>query len=237
MNANAKWPSSAMTRLAHLLQFSDSTLPVGAFAFSQGLESAIQLGVVTDAASLKSYLALILRQAAHSDGIALLHAHRAACEGIYEKVREADQALWARRVGEEQQLMLARMGKKFAELALAIEPAPLLGRWLADVNRGETPGCFPVAQAIGFARLQASEAEAFTIHQYGLSSMILNAALRLMRIDHLTTQKILFEAQATVDGHYEAIRPLELDEMSSFAPVYDVIVAHHTRTHLRLFMN
>jgi len=67
--------------------------------------------------------------------------------------------------------------------------------------------------------------------------MILNAALRLMRIDHLTTQKILFEAQATVDGHYEAIRPLELDEMSSFAPVYDVIVAHHTRTHLRLFMN
>jgi len=237
MNANANWPSSAMARLAHLLQFSDSTLPVGAFAFSQGLESALQLGIVTDAASLRNYLSLILRQAAHTDGIALLHAHRAACRGDYETVRETDHGLWARRVGEEQQLMLARMGKKFAELTLAIAPVPLLDLWLTDIKRGNTPGCFPVGQAIGFASLQINEAEAFTIHQYGLSSMILNAALRLMRIDHLTTQKILFEAQASVDRHYESVRALDLDEMSSFAPVYDVIVAHHTRTHLRLFMN
>jgi urease accessory protein len=236
-NANANWPSTAMARLAHLLQFSDSTLPVGAFAFSQGLESALQLGVVTDAGSLKNYLALILRQAAHMDCIALLHAHRAACRGDYEGIREADHALWARRVGEEQQLMLARMGKKFAELTLAIMPVPLLERWLADVNGGTMPGCFPVAQAIGFASLQIDEAEAFVMHQYGLSSMILNAALRLMRIDHLTTQKLLFESQAVADRHYESVRALDLDEMSGFAPVYDVIVAHHTRTHLRLFMN
>ena len=133
--------------------------------------------------------------------------------------------------------MLARMGKKFAELTLAIAPVPLLDLWLTDINRGNAPGCFPVGQAIGFASLEINEAEAFTIHQYGLSSMILNAALRLMRIDHLTTQKILFESQATVDRHYESVRALGLDEMSSFAPVYDVIVAHHTRTHLRLFMN
>lgn len=237
MNVNAKWPGSAMTRLAHLLQFSDSTLPVGAFAFSQGLESALQLGIVTDAASLKNYLDVMLRQAAHMDGIALLHAHRAAREGVYEKIREADHALFARRVGEEQQLMLARMGKKFAELVLAIEPAPLLSHWLADVNSGGTPGCFPVGQAIGFAQLQIGDAEAFTIHQYGLSSMILNAALRLMRIDHLTTQKILFEAQRSVDRDYASVAHLELDEMAGFAPVYDVAVAHHTRTHLRLFMN
>ena len=237
MNAHANWPSSSMTRLAHLLQLSDSTLPVGAFAFSQGLESALQLGIVTDAASLRSYLELILRQAAHTDGVALMHAHRAACQGDREGVREADHALWARRVGEEHQLMLARMGKKFAELVLTLTPAPLIDLWLADINRGDTPGCYPVGQAIGFASLQISEAEAFTIHQYGLSSMILNAALRLMRIDHLTTQKILFDAQATVDRHYEAIRTLGLDEMSGFAPIYDVIVAHHTKTHLRLFMN
>lgn len=237
MNADANWRSTAMARLAHLLQFSDSTLPVGAFAFSQGLESALQLGVVSDAGSLKDYLALILRQAAHADCVALLHAHRAARQGDYQRIRESDQALWARRVGEEQQLMLARMGKKFAELALAIAPAPLLDRWLSDVNQGNTPGCLPVAQAIGFAGLQVDEAEAFTIHQYGVSSMILNAALRLMRIDHLTTQTILFESQAVADRHYESVRALDLDEMSSFAPVHDVIVAHHTRTHLRLFMN
>ena len=224
-------------RLARLLQFADSTLPVGAFSFSQGLESAVQLHIVTDADSLRDYLTLILRQAAHMDGVALLHACRAAARGDYAALLAADSALWIRRVGEEQQMMLARMGKKFAELASAIAPSPLLTRWLDDIRSNATPGCLPVAQGIVLTGLGAHEAEAFAVHQYGLASMILNAALRLMRIDHVATQRLLFDAQAATHDHYRAVQALELEEMSSFAPVFEVVVAHHTRTHLRLFMN
>ena len=42
-----------MTDLLRLLQFGDSMLPVGAFSFSNGLESAVQQGVVHDAATLR----------------------------------------------------------------------------------------------------------------------------------------------------------------------------------------
>lgn len=237
MNAEAQLIGPDVGRLARLLQFADSTLPVGAFSFSQGLESAVQLNIVTDAASLEDYLTLILRQAAYMDGVALLHACRAAAGGDYDALLEADSALWIRRVGEEQQMMLARMGKKFAELATAIVPSPLLSRWLDDIRSGATPGCLPVAQAIVLDSLGAHEADAFTVHQYGLASMILNAALRLMRIDHVATQRLLFEAQGSTRDHYRAVRSLELEEMSSFAPVFEVVVAHHTKTHLRLFMN
>jgi len=237
MNAQAHVFGSDEGRLARLLQFADSTLPVGAFSFSQGLESAVQLQIVTDARSLEDYLTLILRQAAYMDGVALLHASRASLQDDYERVLQVDHALWSRRVGEEQQMMLARMGKKFAELALAIAPSAMLDRWLGDIQGGKAPGCLPVAQAVVLQGLGAGEAEIFAVHQYGMSSMILNAALRLMRIDHVTTQKLLFEAQASTDHHYRAVRMLDLEEMSSFAPVFEVIVAHHTRTHLRLFMN
>ena len=237
MNAEAQLIGPDVGRLARLLQFADSTLPVGTFAFSQGLESAVQLNIVTDAASLRDYLTLVLRQAAYMDGVALLHACRAASADDYEALLAADNALWVRRVGEEQQMMLARMGRKFAELAAAISPSPLLARWLRDIGSGATPGCLPVAQAIVLDSLGAHEAEAFTVHQYGLASMILNAALRLMRIDHVATQKLLFEAQASTCGHYRAVRTLALEEMSSFAPVFEVVVAHHRKTHLRLFMN
>jgi urease accessory protein len=226
-----------MVLLARLLQFSDSTLPIGAFAFSQGLESAHQTGRVTDVVSLRQYVETLLRQSAHMDGIALLHAHRAAVAGDEDAIRLADHALWDRRIGEEQQLMLARMGKKFAELSLKIGDFPTLERWLDDINRGATPGCFPVGQAVALAHMNASEAEAFAVQHYGVSSMILSAALRLMRIDHLDTQRILFSAQERVHNHYLDVRDLALDEMSSFAPVFDVLVAHHTKTHLRQFMN
>lgn len=226
-----------MVLLAKLLQFSDSTLPVGAFAFSNGLESALQTEVVTNPESLHQFVNLVVRQAAHMDGIAFLHAHRAILAGDYETVLAADHEIWDRRVGEEQQLMLARMGKKFAELSLKISDFPPLERWLKDIKSGATPGCFPIGQALALAHMGADERQAFVVHQYGVASMILSAAMRLMRIDHLDTQRILFATQSRVESDYEDVHGLGLDEMSSFAPIFDVLVAHHTKTHVRLFMN
>lgn len=235
--ATAESATGRMIRLARLLQFSDSTLPVGSFTFSNGLESAVQLGVVTDTTSLRQYVEMAVRQAARMDGIALLHAHRAALAGDHAAILAADAALWARRVGEEQQMMLARMGRKLAELSLKIGSFPQLSLWLADIRAGTTPGCFPVGQAIGLAHLGADEAEAFTVHQYAIAAMILSAAMRLMRIDHMETQRILFSVQERVEQDYLAVRDLYLDEMSVFSPVFDVLVAHHRTAHVRLFMN
>lgn len=229
--------TAGMVRLGRLLQFSDSTLPVGAFAFSNGLESAIQTGVVADADSLADYVDLVVRQAARMDGIAFLHAYRAARRDDHEAVVRADHELWCRRVGEEQQLMLSRMGRKLAELALKIEAFPQLERWLGDIRSGATPGCFPIGQALAFAHMGAEETEAFVAHQYGVAAMILSAAVRLMRIDHLATQRILFATQSRVEADYLDVRAAGLDEMAVFAPVFDVLVAHHSKTHLRLFMN
>jgi len=230
-------PSPNVVHLARILQFSDSALPIGSFAFSNGLESASQTGVVMDPASLQQYVELILRQTARMDGIALLHTHRAAMARDYEAVRAADRELLCRRVGEEQQMMLTRVGRKYAELVLRISPHPMLERWLSDIKTDATPGCYAVGQAMALAHMGADEAEAFAMHQYGVATMILSAALRLMRIDHLDTQRILFEVQGRLQDDYLAVRDLSLEEMSSFSPIFDVLVAHHTTTHVRLFMN
>lgn len=226
-----------MVRLGRLLQFSDSTLPVGSFAFSNGLESALQTRIVTNPDDLHRYVEVMLRQAARMDGVALLHAHRAATVRDHDAVLCADRELMCRRVGEEQQMMLARMGRKYAELVLKLRPCPPIERWLRDIRAGAAPGCFPVGQAIALAQLGADEVEAFVMHQYGVASMILGAALRLMRIDHMDTQRILFAVQDRAQDDYLAVRDLALEEMASFAPVFDVLVAHHTTTHVRLFMN
>lgn len=226
-----------MLRLARLLQFSDSTMPVGSFAFSNGLESAIQTGVVNDPDDLLHFVKVVTRQAAHMDGIASLHAHRAIVQGDFSGVLEADQALWDSRIGAEQHMMLARMGKKLAELALRFDDFPHVQRWLEAIKADQTPGCFPVGQALALAQLGADERQVFVVHQYSVASMILSAAVRLMRIDHLQTQRILFSAQEQISQDYHDVHALSLDEMSNFAPVFDVLVAHHVKAHVRLFMN
>ncbi len=236
-NVSEEQSKRDMLLLVRLLQFSDSTMPVGSFAFSNGLESAIQTGIVNDAHSLREFVQVIVRQAAYMDAVAGLHAHYAFQRADFAAVLQADQALWDCRIGSEQHMMLARMGKKLAELALRIDDFPPLRQWLAAIKNGSTPGCFPVGQALALSHMGASAEQIFIVHQYSVAAMVLSAALRLMRIDHLDTQGILYAVQDGAATEFARISKLGLDEMSNFAPVFDVLVAHHLKAHVRLFMN
>src|SRR5258705_313556 len=46
--------------LARLLQLASPTLPVGAYSYSQGLEAAIEAGIVKDAESAERWIADVL---------------------------------------------------------------------------------------------------------------------------------------------------------------------------------
>ena len=46
-------PASPVAAAMRLLQFGDSMLPVGSFAFSNALESAVEQGVVHDVVTLR----------------------------------------------------------------------------------------------------------------------------------------------------------------------------------------
>lgn len=52
--------------LLHLLQFASPALPVGGYSYSQGLESALEDGLVTDAATAQSWIARMLHEVAAS---------------------------------------------------------------------------------------------------------------------------------------------------------------------------
>jgi urease accessory protein len=220
-----------------VLQFGDSLLPIGSFSFSHALESAVQEGVVRDAATLDEFVTASARRAATSDGIAVLEAHRAACEPDVERIVRADRAVFERKIGEETRTMTVRMGRKLAEVSTVAVQAPLLSLWLGRVRDGTTPGTYPVGLGVLFAELGSPEEDAFAVHQYGVAMTMLSAALRLMRIDHRQVQAILYAADQMVPGDYAAIREASLSDMASFTPMADILAAIHVRSHVRMFMN
>jgi urease accessory protein len=227
----------SIARMMRVLQFGDSLLPIGSFSFSNALESAVQEGTVRDAAMLGEFVTVSARRAATSDGIALLEAHRAACQQDIGRVVEADRAVFERKLGEETRTMTVRMGRKLAEVSTAAVQAPLLGMWLDLVRDGITPGTYPVGLGVLFAELGSPEEDAFAVHQYGVAMTTLSAALRLMRIDHRQVQALLYAADQTVPGDYAGVRAASLADMASFTPMADILAAVHVRSHVRLFMN
>jgi urease accessory protein len=223
--------------LMRVLQFGDSMLPVGAFSFSNGLEPAVQTGLVHNLDTLRQFVQSATDQAATGDGIAVLAAFRGARAGDFARVVEADRAVFHRKLNEEMRTMTVRMGRKLAELTIHVLAEPGVGDWLAAIRRGETPGTYPVGQALVFAALGLAEQDAFTVHQYGVASMMLGAALRLMKINYLDAQAILFEVNSAAEPAYERVAGAALEDMSAFAPVADVLAAIHVKSTVRMFMN
>ena len=223
--------------LARMLQFGDSMFPIGGFSFSCGLESAIQKGVVVDTVTLAAYARTAVVQAARGDGIALIAAHNAATAGDFDALVPIDRVVFARKLSEETRTITVRMGKKFAEIGLQVIDFPVLRRWCEYIEAGTTPGCYPVSLAINFAVQNLSAREAFVVHQYGVAAMILGASLRLMRISHLDTQRILYDLNASVDADFQIAAKARLEDMAGYAPLTEILAAVHTKAHVRLFMS
>ncbi len=223
--------------LAALLQFGDSVLPVGSFAFSNSLETALHTSLVHDGKTLERFVATALNQAATSDGIALLEAHRATLRGDLAGVSAADHQTYNRKMNEEMRLMTTRMGNKLVELARPILNDSFLTAWSELIRSKSVPGTYPVSQAVIFAVQGVSESTAFGVHQYGLASMMLSAALRLMKINHLETQAILHRLNRDMPSSYERVASLHLSDMATFSPLIDIFSAVHVKSNVRLFMS
>jgi urease accessory protein len=223
--------------LSRMLQFGDSMFPVGAFSFSSGLESAVQEGVVTDLTTLGAFVHTAVEQAARGDCIALIAAHRAATAREVDVLARIDAQVYARKLSDEARAMSVRMGKKLTEMGAAVVGAPLLLAWRECIETSVAPGCYPIALAINFAAQDLSAYQAFVVHQYGVATTILGAALRLMRVSHIETQKILYELTGRAGEMYAIAATKRLSDMASFAPLTEILAAVHTRAHVRLFMS
>ena len=226
-----------MTKVMRLLQFTDSQFPVGTFSFSNGLETASFEGVVKDAKTLEEFVKSQSHQAAFSDGVACIHAYRAYKAGEFDKCKEIDKYLYAFKMNDEARLMAVRMGKKLVELGVKLYSDTFVKEWLSEINKGETPGRYPVAQGIMFALAGISEKDLFCSHQYGVINMVLGAALRCVKVSHYDTQLILETLSNSMETLYEKASKMDLKDMNAFYPVLDILASLHEKGNMRMFMN
>ncbi len=217
------------------LRFIDTFFPSGGYAFSSGLEAAIQGGAVTNSDQLVRYVEDLLRGGmSRREVLAVKVANRAGADGKTNVAAQIDRELDSTKLSRESRLASRQMGRQVIRVAATQLPAkPVVGQYRDCVDAEQTPGhlaiCFGLT--MGAAGWEADATAAAFLYQTAVG--FVSAAMRLSPIGQYEGQRVLSEWLPLIDRisreNYGGA------SMSSWSPIQDIYAMRHGRLEWRLF--
>lgn len=215
--------------LLRLLTWLSPSFPTGGFAYSHGLEWAVEARDILDGAGLSAWVADCLQHGAgRSDLIVMRHAHRAAGD-VAALAALAELALatcpTAERRGES-----VGQGNAFARAASAWNNT-LLPELRAAC--GDLP--YPVAVGALAGVMEIAEEAACTAYAHGFAANLISAAVRLVPLGQSTGLAVQAGLEPLVQRLVAETAALGLDDIGGFALRADIASARHETQTTRLF--
>ncbi|VXB31403.1 urease accessory protein UreF [Massilia sp. 9I] len=215
--------------LLHLLQFASPALPVGAYSYSQGLEAALEAGLVRDAASAGDWIGRHLREVVAQWDAPLFWR----LLGAYAVRDDAAIAFWsecylASRDTAEFRAETVQMGyslaRLLAELGVA-DPHPAL--------RGEVP--LPTAFACAVDALGIPHEEALLAMLFSWAENQVLACVKSLPLGQVAGQRLLLALRPELERAALHARGVPDEALSNWAPGLSMLSMRHEVQHGRLY--
>lgn len=207
--------------------------PVGAYAYSQGLEAAVQQGLVNTHADLLAWLkAIIANGSLRNDLILLGQAWRSTLAGDIDDLIDCNDRAVALAPSATRHLETTQQGRSFADVIAASWPAE--GQ-TDTFDRLDGDIAYPVA--IGIAGALHGLPLAGLAHGFalGFATNFVSAAIRLSVIGQTDAQRVLADLAGCTKEAAEQASTLSLDDLGSFTPMADYAAIAHETLYSRLF--
>lgn len=207
--------------------------PVGAFAYSHGLEWAAESGDVRDEATLAAWLTdLVEHGGARADAVLLAACLRATAARDGAALREANDLALALAPSSERRLETAQQGKSFhAAIAAAWSNATV--EWAGEILPDEI--AYPAAVGIACAAHEIPAPRACEAFALGFTANLVSAAVRLSIIGQTQGQRVLAALAGSVATLGALAAPASLDDLGSSAFRSDIASMRHETQYSRLF--
>jgi urease accessory protein len=219
-----------------LLQLCDTALPIGAYTFSNGLETYTQQGLIAEVTTLQEWLEAILHYTVHNSHLLpVALAHRFTIAGDWTQLERLDQHLTAMKHARELREASVKTGQGLLRLAVQVWPGPAVERLHGLYQQHRLVA--HQALVLGVIGCQLGYEERIIIEAAGyqwLSSMI-SAALRLLPIGQLDGQQLLTALLPHLPVIADDIHQQSWDDLSSAAPEFDIRAMQHETLYSRLF--
>jgi urease accessory protein len=193
----------------------------------------VEAGDITDAASLRDWLAAMLTEGSgFCDAVFLAHAHRAAAAKDGASLREIAELAAAFVPSRERQLETSTQGRAFIEIARSA--------WASDGLDDMVAACdgaivYPVAVGIVSAVHRLPVAPAMHAFLHAVVSNWISAGARLVPLGQTDSQRILAALEANVAATAKRALKASLDDLGSATFRADLASLRHETQYTRLF--
>jgi urease accessory protein len=223
-----------------LLQLASSTLPVGAYTYSEGLEFLVEFGSITSAALLQDWIVQELTYGSIrvESGI-MLRAHLSALQA-----NEAQLLCWnawwsAARETEELRLQSWQMGRSLLRLFLTLEePFPTDGinkTWPTLQLLLERECNFAIAFGIVAAAWQIKPIDTLLGYLQSWATNLIAAGIKLIPLGQTAGQQMLLNLQPIIEHAAQEIQMLPDDALESCGWGLSLASMAHEIQYSRLF--
>jgi urease accessory protein len=211
------------SQLLRLMAWLSPAFPTGGFAYSHGLEWAVEAGDIKDGDGLRKWLTdVVAHGAGRSDTIMLRHAHRAASDptALRDIVSLANACAPARERHDE----ALNQGRAFQ---LAVAP------WTTT----NLPEDAPYSVAVGAAAGDNTIPEDDTAFAYlqAFTTNLISAAVRLVPLGQTAGLRVLAALEPVILATAAETKTATLDDIGGCAFRSDLAAMRHETQYTRLF--
>ena len=239
--------------LLQLIWLASPALPVGGFSYSEGLESAVDCGLVTNEATAANWLADQMHLTlARADLAALAQAVVAARSNDVTRLQALNAWVLQTRETSELRQQTVQMGRSLMqwmksltsqpvrpEPATPVRPEPVEG--LAPPSAMQRVGAppwdpsYPIAFALAAAPCGASVRAIVLAFAFGWAENMAQAAIKSVPLGQGAGQRILARLAADMPAAVDHALSLADDERQAFSPMLAILSARHEHQYSRLF--
>lgn len=237
--------------LLRLIWLASPALPVGGFSYSEGLEAAVEAGLVRDEASAGDWLLAQLQlSVARSDLAVVAQATQAARMHDAEALARLD--AWVRQTRETSELrqQTEQMGKSLGDWMKSVgwgdgaggvrsahrhPTEPDVGWGDAGTPPAGVPATYPVAFAIAASSTTAPARHITLAYAFAWSENMMQAAIKAVPLGQSAGQRILGRLADAIPAAVDQAMALPEGERQAFSPMLAILSARHETQYSRLF--
>jgi len=223
---------TAPSGLLQLIWLASPALPIGGFSYSEGLEAAIEQGLVHNEQSATDWVVDQLHLTQSRGDMAVMAQAIPAWQRMdTQRLQTLNDWVMATRETAEMRLQAEQMGRSLLD-------------WLRNLQQAseaqlqccaQLPPTYPLAMALALSLAQAPLDQALQAVAFGWAENMTQAALKAVPLGQVSGQKILARLAQEIPEAVQHAIALSDDERQAFCPMLAVMSARHETQYSRLF--